>query len=89
MRRCPNINVQHLIAMLLIDGTLSFDSIHDETRMHDLENSGAAAEDRAGTQRGVGARPAAAAGHRRRQDARMAACFQNAQSRFAERRIIR
>jgi 2-methylcitrate dehydratase PrpD len=31
----PNINVQHLIAMLLIDGTLTFDSIHDEKRMYD------------------------------------------------------
>ena len=31
----PNINVQHLIAMLLIDVTLTFDSIHDEKRMYD------------------------------------------------------
>jgi len=29
----PNLNVQHLMAMLLIDGTLSFDSIHDGERM--------------------------------------------------------
>jgi 2-methylcitrate dehydratase PrpD len=32
----PNLNVQHLMAMLLIDGTLSFDSIHDEKRMQDV-----------------------------------------------------
>ena len=31
----PDINVQHLMAMLLIDGTLSFAAIHDEERMQD------------------------------------------------------
>ncbi len=31
----PNLNVQHLMAMLLSDGTLSFNSIHDEKRMKD------------------------------------------------------
>ena len=31
----PNLNVQHLIAMLLIDRALSFDAIHDEQRMQD------------------------------------------------------
>jgi len=31
----PNLNVQHLMAMLLIEGTLSFDAIHDKARMHD------------------------------------------------------
>jgi 2-methylcitrate dehydratase PrpD len=31
----PSINVQHLIAMLLIDRMLSFGSIHDETRLGD------------------------------------------------------
>ena len=29
----PDLNVQHLMAMLLIDGTLSFDTIHDQERM--------------------------------------------------------
>jgi 2-methylcitrate dehydratase PrpD len=29
----PDINVQHLLAMLLVDGTLSFDTIHDRERM--------------------------------------------------------
>jgi 2-methylcitrate dehydratase PrpD len=29
----PNVNVQHLVAMLLIDGRLTFDSVHDEARM--------------------------------------------------------
>ena len=29
----PSLNVQHLMAMLLIDGSLSFDSIHDPKRM--------------------------------------------------------
>lgn len=33
----PNLNVQHLLAMLLIDGKLSFDSIHDRARMADAE----------------------------------------------------
>jgi 2-methylcitrate dehydratase PrpD len=31
----PDINVQHLLAMLMIDGALSFDSIHDHGRMQD------------------------------------------------------
>jgi 2-methylcitrate dehydratase PrpD len=31
----PNLNVQHLMAMLLIDGSLTFESIHDEARMQD------------------------------------------------------
>ncbi len=31
----PNLNVQHLVAVLLIDGTLSFHSIHDNGRMAD------------------------------------------------------
>ena len=29
----PNLNLQHLMAMLLVDGALSFASIHDPTRM--------------------------------------------------------
>jgi 2-methylcitrate dehydratase PrpD len=29
----PDVNVQHLLAMLLVDGTLSFDTIHDRERM--------------------------------------------------------
>jgi 2-methylcitrate dehydratase PrpD len=31
----PDVNIQHLLAMLLIDGTLTFRSIHDHTRMND------------------------------------------------------
>jgi 2-methylcitrate dehydratase PrpD len=31
----PDVNVQHLLAMLLIDGRLSFAAIHDEDRMRD------------------------------------------------------
>jgi 2-methylcitrate dehydratase PrpD len=31
----PDVNVQHLLAMLLIDGTLTFRSIHDHARMRD------------------------------------------------------
>jgi 2-methylcitrate dehydratase PrpD len=31
----PDINVQHLLAMLLIDGALTFRSIHDHERLHD------------------------------------------------------
>lgn len=33
----PNLNVQHLLAMLLTDGKLGFDSIHDRGRMADAE----------------------------------------------------
>ena len=33
----PDVNVQHLMAMLLIDGKLSFDTIHDLERMQDAE----------------------------------------------------
>src|SRR5262245_37792182 len=31
----PNINVQHLAALLLLDRSLTFQSVHDGTRMHD------------------------------------------------------
>jgi 2-methylcitrate dehydratase PrpD len=31
----PDVNVQHLLATLLIDGTLSFKTIHDRDRMQD------------------------------------------------------
>ena len=31
----PDVNVQHLMAMLLIDGTLSFKAIHNDDRMRD------------------------------------------------------
>lgn len=31
----PDVNVQHLLALLLIDGGLTFDAIHDRTRMSD------------------------------------------------------
>ena len=31
----PDVNVQHLLAMLLIDGTLTFQSTHDYSRMRD------------------------------------------------------
>jgi 2-methylcitrate dehydratase PrpD len=31
----PDVNVQHLLAVLLIDGTLTFRSIHDHARMRD------------------------------------------------------
>jgi 2-methylcitrate dehydratase PrpD len=31
----PDVNVQHLLAMLLLDGTLTFRSIHDHARMAD------------------------------------------------------
>jgi 2-methylcitrate dehydratase PrpD len=30
-----NLNLQHLLAMLLVDGKLTFDSIHDQSRMQD------------------------------------------------------
>ena len=33
----PELNVQHLMAMLLIDGTLSFESIHERARMRDTK----------------------------------------------------
>jgi 2-methylcitrate dehydratase PrpD len=31
----PDINVQHLMALLLVDGSLTFDSVHDRERMKD------------------------------------------------------
>jgi len=31
----PELNVQHLLALLLVDGKLSFETIHDRERMHD------------------------------------------------------
>src|SRR5215210_4124948 len=31
----PDVNVQHLLALLLVDGNLTFDSVHDHARMHD------------------------------------------------------
>jgi 2-methylcitrate dehydratase PrpD len=31
----PDINVQHLIALLLVDGSLTFRSVHEHARMHD------------------------------------------------------
>lgn len=33
--RMPDINIQHLLAVMLLDGTLSFDSTHDVARMRD------------------------------------------------------
>jgi 2-methylcitrate dehydratase PrpD len=33
----PEVNIQHLLAMLLVDGKLSFESIHDVDRMQDPE----------------------------------------------------
>jgi 2-methylcitrate dehydratase PrpD len=33
----PNLNIQHLLAMLLVEGALSFDAIHDAARMQDEE----------------------------------------------------
>ena len=34
-RAVPNINVQHLIALLIVDGTINFHSSHDFARMND------------------------------------------------------
>jgi 2-methylcitrate dehydratase PrpD len=34
-RAMPDISIQHLVSLLLIDGDLTFDSSHDEKRMHD------------------------------------------------------
>ena len=34
-RNMPNINVQHLVALTLVDGGLTFDSSHDHARMSD------------------------------------------------------
>src|SRR5262249_19316335 len=31
----PDVNVQHLMALLLTDRALTFDSVHDHNRMHD------------------------------------------------------
>ena len=34
-RAMPDISLQHLVALLLLDGDLTFDSSHDDGRMHD------------------------------------------------------
>jgi 2-methylcitrate dehydratase PrpD len=34
-RAMPDINLQHLVSVLLVDGNLTFASSHDEARMHD------------------------------------------------------
>lgn len=34
-RRMANINIQHLVAMMLLDGEITFESAHDEARVHD------------------------------------------------------
>lgn len=34
-RAMPDISLQHLVALLVLDGDLTFDSSHDEARMHD------------------------------------------------------
>lgn len=34
-RGIPDINIQHLLSVMLIDGTVTFASSHDEARMHD------------------------------------------------------
>ena len=35
-RSIPDINIQHLLSVMLLDGTVTFASSHDEARMHDL-----------------------------------------------------
>src|SRR5262249_20880740 len=34
-RAMPDISLQHLVSLLLLDGDLTFDSSHDDQRMHD------------------------------------------------------
>ena len=34
-RAMPDISLQHLVSLLLLDGDLTFDSSHDDGRMHD------------------------------------------------------
>ena len=34
-RTIPDISMQHLLAVMLLDGTVTFESSHDEARMHD------------------------------------------------------
>ncbi len=36
-RKMANINIQHLVAMMLIDGEITFEAAHDEARVHDPE----------------------------------------------------
>ena len=64
----PDVNVQHLLAMLLIDGTLTFRSIHDHARMRDPNDPGAAGQDRSRAERRADARAAAPPGDRRGRD---------------------
>lgn len=34
-RKMANINIQHLVAMMLLDGDITFETAHDEARVHD------------------------------------------------------
>ncbi len=36
-RKMANINIQHLVAMMLVDGEITFEAAHDEARVHDPE----------------------------------------------------
>jgi len=36
-RKMANINIQHLVAMMLIDGEITFETAHDESRLRDPE----------------------------------------------------
>ena len=60
----PDVNVQHLMAMLLVDGRLTFHSVHDRGRMQDEADSRCEAEDRACPQPGVDGGAPAPPGHR-------------------------
>jgi len=61
-RKMTNINIQHLVAIMLIDGDITFEAAHDERRLHDprilrlkqrIELAGSAALSRARTTQAV------------------------------------
>jgi 2-methylcitrate dehydratase PrpD len=61
-RKMANINLQHLVAMMLIDGEITFETAHDEARVHDarivrlrrrIELAGSAAFSRAKTTQAI------------------------------------
>ena len=64
-RNMPDICMQHMCAVMLLDGIVTFESAHDEKRMRDREGAGGEEPHRASRRRGAHAGAALAPGHRR------------------------
>ena len=64
-RPMPDINMQHMCAVMLIDGTVTFKSSHDEKRLRDPKASGIQEKNRSSGRRRPDQGHAGAAGDRR------------------------